>query len=243
MRQDSFIELIKSMIKDSGGSVDKINLEEFIEVANDSFLSPWNLWLGVNIQKSPLDLMILQEIMFEKRPDTVIECGTAYGGSAYYMAHLMDLMSINGKIITIDKQEDPPDDPNSKKELVKIGRKTTLMDVSLHKTQIRPKHPKIKYIHSDCLTAKLPKLGNKTMVVLDCDHTAGHVYKELEKFAPMVTIGQYIIVEDTVVHDKIKGPVAAVKKFLGTNKNFVTDPSREKFQLSSNHGGYLLRVS
>lgn len=210
-----FNEVIKLIVKRSGGSMDKINLEEFIEPITYSFMLDSNSWLGVNIQKNPLDLMILQEILFEKRPDTIIECGTAYGGSAYYMACLMDLMNIDGKIFTID-----------------------------HDVCQRPVHPKIEYIHSDCLAAYIPKKKEgKTMLILDCDHSGGHVYAELEKFSSMVTPGQYIIVEDTDEPDRSNGPTAGIVSFLVNNKNFVIDKSREKYGVSSNPGGYLLRTS
>lgn len=211
-----------------------------MESINHSFiLIPWNYWLGVRIQKNPLDLMILQEIMFEKKPDTIIECGTAYGGSAYYMAHLMDLMKIDGKVITIEREiyQLPP---FPKKELIKVNGKVLTFDSDVYQM---PVHPKIQYIHSDCLTANIPKLGSKTMLILDCDHSADHVYKELDRFSNMVTLGQYIIVEDTDAPDKENGPAGAIQKFLSTNKHFVVDKSREKFEVSSNIGGYLLRVS
>lgn len=243
MKQDRFIKVIKSMIKESDGSVDKVNMDKFMELMNDSFIFPWNSWLGVIIQKSPLDLMILQKIMFEKRPDTIIECGTGDGGSAYYMASLMDLINIDGKIITIDNLEYLPIEAYPKKDLITIGRKVVAVDIDLYQARTRPKHPKIEYIYSDCLTSDISKQGDRTMVILDCDHSASHVYAELEKFSRMVSIGQYIIVEDTVIPDKSNGPAGAVKIFLSTNKNFIADKSREKFGISSNPGGYLLRVS
>jgi cephalosporin hydroxylase len=58
-------------------------------------------WMGILLQKFPTDLWIYQEIFYELRPDLIIETGTLYGGSAYYMAHLCDVLG-NGKIITID---------------------------------------------------------------------------------------------------------------------------------------------
>src|SRR3989344_1544195 len=231
-------KIIKSTIKASGGSVDKINLKKFMHSINDSFIfNPWNYWLGVRIQKNPLDMMILQEIMYEKRPDTIIECGTAYGGSAYYMATLMDLIGIDGKIITIDHHEYPtPTYP--KKDFIKTDGKIVVVDLDLYQTRT---HPKIEYIHADCLVADMPKLGAITMVILDCDHSAAHVYAELEKYSRMVTVGQYIIVEDTVIPDKSNGPAGAVEKFLSKNKKFIADKAREKYEISSNPGGDLVR--
>ncbi len=138
-----FNETIKSIVELSEGSSDKINLEKFMERLSHSFIfTPWNYWMGVKILKNPLDLMILQEMIFEKKPDTIIECGTAWGGSAYYMAHLMDLMNIDGKIITIDQEKFPLiPDPEIEYQLY----------------QQHPVHPKIKYLHSNCLTAKIAK--------------------------------------------------------------------------------------
>lgn len=235
-----FNKIIKSIIELSGGSIDKINLEDFMEEISHSFMhTPDNYWLGVRIQKNPLDLMILQEIMFEKRPDTIIECGTLYGGSAYYMAGLMDLMKIDGQVITIDCHDHQPL-PRPQKDLVNIDGKIVTVDCDVY---TMPVNPKIKCIHSNCLTADMPKFGSRTMVILDCDHSSEHVYAELEKFSGMVSLGQYIIVEDTDAPDKINGPAGAVKKFLSNNKNFVVDRNREKYEVSSNPGGYLLRVS
>lgn len=235
----NFLEILEDLVKESGGSLDKINLKRYIEDFNRSFVvTPWNYWLGVRILKNPFDLMTLQEIIFEKKPDTIIETGTAFGGSSYYMACLMDLIKIDGKIITIDNQVyETPGHP--KKDLINMDGKVVTLDYDEYNS---PVHPKIEYIHSDCLTAKIPKREGKTMVVLDCDHSLDHVYKELVKFSGMVTLGQYIIVEDTD-EDQGEGAGVAVEMFLAKNKNFIVDKSREKFGITNNPGGYLLKIA
>ena len=155
------------------------------------------------------------------------------------MACLMDLMKIDGRIVTIDSNlYQKPVYP--KTDLVNIDGKIITVNGNLFPT---PDHPKIEYIRSDCLITDIPKRGSRTMLILDCDHNATHVYKELEKYSSMVTLGQYIIVEDTDAPDKNSGPAAAVKRFLSKNKNFMVDKSREKYGVSSNLGGYLLRIS
>lgn len=238
----NFEKVINSIIKTSGGSPDKINLSDFMERINHCFaFAPLNYWLGVTIMKNPLDLAVLQQIMFDKRPDTIIECGTAYGGSAYFMACMMDLMGIDGQVITIDHEPDQ----------TRIYHKTDFIDINgqsvsfdIQKEFKKPAHPKIGYVISNCLRARLPKTGSKTMVVLDCHHSASHVYKELEKYSQLVSPGQYLIVEDTDARGLSGGgPKAAAARFLKKNKKFMADKSREKYGISSNIGGFLIRIS
>ena len=81
------------------------------------------------------------------------------------------------------------------------------------------------------------------MVILDSDNSAEYVYAELKKFSKIASIGQYIIVANMILQEEDGGPAGAVKKFLKEKKNFVVDKSREKFAISSNPGGYLLRIS
>lgn len=235
----NFDQVIADIVDQSGGSINKVNLGKFRESLNHSLIfNPANRWLGTIIQKNPLDLMVLQEIIYDKRPNTIIESGTLYGGSAYFMACLMDLIGIDGKVITIDKNAPEPL-AYPKKDLLKVDAQLANIDVYDYKI---PKHPKIKYIHSDCLSAKLPKLGSKTLIILDCDHSSDHVYAELQRFTPLVTTGQYIIVEDTDAPRKNAGPAAAISKFLKENNDFVVDKQRQKYGISSNIGGYLLKV-
>src|SRR5262245_66493979 len=75
-------------------------------------------WMKVPCEKCPLDLWIYQEIISEIRPDLIIETGTRFGGSALFMAHILDLLG-KGEIITID----------------------------IDSTLSRPIHPRIKYVH------------------------------------------------------------------------------------------------
>ncbi len=188
----------------------------------------WNntLWFGVPIGKCPTDLWTYQEIMFETRPDVIIECGTGTGGGALYLAQHCDLMG-NGRIITIDITEQPN----------------------------TPDHKRITYITgSSIATQTLQRIKelisstDKVLVILDSDHSKNHVLQELNSYSELVTLGSYIIVEDTIIgghpvkpHRK-PGPMEAVKEFIKTNENFIIDKSREKFYLTFNRNGYLKKV-
>jgi cephalosporin hydroxylase len=81
-------------------------------------------------------------------------------------------------------------------------------------------------------------VGNsKLMVILDSDHTAEHVLAELRAYAPMVAVGNYVIVQDVWV-----GPGVAVHKFLRENKHFEADRTRERFLITNCERGFLKRV-
>lgn len=184
-------------------------------------------WLGVRALKCPLDLWIYQELLEELRPQLIIETGTADGGSAYFLASMCDLLGA-GDIVTIDIESNPA----------------------------RPVHPRVTYIHGSSVDpeviaqvrARLPISGN-VLVILDSDHRAPHVERELSLYAGMVTAGSYLIVEDTCVNnhpiapDFGPGPMEAVTAFLTGNDQFVVDESRQKFHLTFNPRGYLRRVS
>ena len=85
------------------------------------------------------------------------------------------------------------------------------------------------------------------MVILDSDHSRDHVLRELELYAPFVTRGCYLVVEDTNVngHPVVPGfgpgPMEAVTAFLRTAADFTVDHAREKFMLTFNPSGYLRR--
>ena len=183
-------------------------------------------WMNVPCQKCPLDLWIYQEIFAELKPDLIIETGTYYGGSALYMAHVLDALGM-GEIITIDVLDRAP----------------------------RPVHPRITYITGSSADADLIQglLGKRPdevrLVILDSDHSKNHVLEELRIFSPYVSVGSYLIVEDTNINGHPTypgfgaGPHEAVDDFLQANPNFVVDSCREKFLMTFNPGGFLKRIS
>lgn len=183
-------------------------------------------WLGVKSWKLPLDMWIYQEILFDVKPDVVIECGTYKGGSAYYFATLFDMMK-KGRVITIDIAKQPD----------------------------LPQHPRITYLLGSSTAPEivkqvksLVKPGERVLVALDSDHHKDHVLNEMRIYGAMVPTGSYMVVEDTNVngHPVYKefgpGPMEAVNAYLGENNNFVIDVEREKFGLTFNPRGYLRRV-
>ncbi len=182
-------------------------------------------WFGYRTIKSPLDLWTYQEILVETRPDLVVECGTRFGGSAYYIASILDLIG-QGQVLTVD----------------------------IDAMKGRPVHRRIRYVHGSstdpAIVAQVRAAaeGKRVMVILDSDHAAAHVADELAAYHDLVTIGCYLIVEDTNVNghpvrpDFGPGPMEALDAFLAGRDDFVSDLDRERFLLTMNPRGFLRRV-
>ena len=183
-------------------------------------------WLGVKVYKCPLDPWVYQEIIYETRPDIIIETGTASGGGALFLASICDLLG-KGEVISID----------------------------IEKKESRPEHPRLKYIlgssTSKEIVEKVEMLirgKDRIMAILDSDHHKGHVLRELKIYSKFVTKESYLILEDTNINGhpvKPKfgaGPMEAVNAFLKINDDFVIDRSREKFYLTFNPDGYLKKI-
>ncbi len=182
-------------------------------------------WLGSQALKNPLDLWVYQEIMAETRPDVVVETGTYRGGSAHFLATVCDLLG-SGEVVSIDIERLRED---------------------------YPKHPRITYLAGRSSTdpgvvAEVRERveGRRMLIVLDSDHSQGHVEAELEAYAPLVPVGCYLIVEDSNIgqirKDLLPGPLEAVETFLTRTNEFEIDRDREKFLLTFNPSGYLKRV-
>jgi cephalosporin hydroxylase len=208
-----------------GGTSLSSVVDRFFHLYFDSRVWQNTYWLGHPIVKNPFDMVNLQEIMFEIKPDVIVECGTFRGGSALFMATLCDLIG-KGRIITIDRFVHEP----------------------------RPGHARITYLTADSASQQarewvdtLIAPGEVVLVILDSDHSEAHVTGELHNFHSLVTVGSYLIVEDTcvghpVLPELLPGPMEAVEKFMAHNDSFVIDTSRHKFHMTFNPNGYLRKV-
>ena len=184
------------------------------------------LWQGVATLRCPFDLWLYQEIIHESRPDLIVETGTASGGGALYLASLCEMIQ-HGQVVSIDIRHPP-----------------TL-----------PKHARLSYLTGSSVAAEVvasvasrAKSAKQVLVILDSDHTMPHVLSELRAYAPLVRIGGYLIVEDTIVNGHPlraefgPGPMEAVEQFLEECPVWTVDRSKEKFLLSFNRNGYLKRI-
>jgi cephalosporin hydroxylase len=183
-------------------------------------------WLGTPILKSPLDCWVYQEMIHELRPDLIIETGTDLGGSALFLASICDAVG-HGRVISVDIRADA-----------------------------RVDHPRITLVVGDSVSSQVLDqvrsqiaTSTKTLVILDSDHHAPHVRRELEAYHGFVTPGSYMIVEDTnvnghpVMPEHGPGPFEAVQDFLSDHPDFQIDKSREKFLMTYFPSGFLKRVA
>lgn len=182
-------------------------------------------WLGYPMLKSPLDLFKYHNIIYDVKPDVIVECGTWRGGSALFYASILDQLN-HGIVITID-----------------------VFTWSLH-----PRHDRIFYINKSSVDEETAGMVNiytsqspRVLVSLDSDHSKEHVLKEMDIYGPMVTPGSYMVVEDTNIHghpirmDLPEGPWEAVHEWLPNHPEFVIDHNVQP-AYTNNPDGWLRKV-
>lgn len=197
-------------------------------------------WMGRPIIQYPQDMMAMQEIIWDIKPDLIIETGIAHGGSIIYYASLLELIG-KGKVLGID------------------------IDIREHNRVEIEKHPMSKRITMvqgssidiDIIDLVKPYAKDQevVMVCLDSNHTHDHVLKELELYSQFVTPGSYLIAFDTIVEDLPSetykdrpwsvgdNPKTAVHEFLKNNNAFIIDEHIDnKLLVSVAPNGYLKRI-
>lgn len=216
-----------------------LDVELFTESDKYGFSYFWT-WLGLPIIQSPIDVLVLQEVIWQTKPDLIIETGVARGGSIVFFASMLQLLGA-GEVVGID------------------------IDIRAHNRAAIEDHPfanRVRLLEGSSVdgeivaeVAAMAQQRERVMVVLDSNHTHEHVLQELHAYAPMVTPGCYLVVADTIVESippqlhrprpwgPGDSPATAVAEFLAANSEFAVDEDVDaKLLLTSNRGGYLRRV-
>lgn len=184
-------------------------------------------WFGVGVKKCPLDLWIYQEILDEVRADVIVETGTRFGGSAFFLSSICDLLG-RGRVVTVDI-EHSDDRPSHDRITYMTGSSTDPSTVEKVRSEIGE--------------------NDNVLVILDSDHSRDHVLEEMRLYGPIVTKGSYLIVEDSNVNGNPvrpnfgPGPMEAIDTFLLDGDDFAVDDAREKFFMTFNPRGYLRRMT
>lgn len=202
-------------------------------------------WMGRPIIQYPQDIVAMQEIIWDIKPDLIIETGIAHGGSLIYYASILELLSISklgeGSILAVD------------------------IDIREHNRKEIESHPMFKRIEMIEGSSVSPEIideikkkavgKNKVLVLLDSNHTHQHVLEELEAYAPLVSKGSYCVVFDTFIEDMPDGsypdrpwgqgdnPKTAVWKYLENHPEFEIDKSiQNKLLITVCPDGYLKKI-
>jgi len=212
--------------------------------------------LGRPIIQYPQDMVAIQELIWDIKPDLIIETGIAHGGSLVLSASMLALLDIAEAInsgITINPKE-------SKRKVLGID-----IDIRTHNREAIEAHPmtsRIQMIQGSSIASEVIDqihaiAGNysRVLVFLDSNHTHAHVLAELEAYAPLTSVGSYCVVFDTVVEDMPKemfpdrpwgpgnNPKTAVWEYLKTHTEFEIDKSiQNKLLLTVAPDGYLKRI-
>jgi cephalosporin hydroxylase len=242
MDNKTFFKENQKMVKSMGENSSLKELtQEWFNKASEFEYSYHFTWMGVPIIQFPQDIVATQEIVWNIKPDLIIETGVARGGSVLFYASLLELIG-NGEVLGID------------------------IDIREHNYNVIRNHPmfsRVSLLQGSSISGEIfekvreKAINAKTiMVILDSNHTHEHVIEELKLYSPLVTKGSYLIVFDTVVEDmpsdynwngrpwgKGNNPKTAVHEFLKEHPEFEIDMDiQHKLLITVAPDGYLKRV-
>ena len=212
-------------------------------------------WMGRPIIQFPQDIVAVQELIWQVKPDLVIETGIAHGGSLILSASMLALIDLSEAI-----ERGTPIDPKlSKRKVLGLD-----IDIRAHNRAAISRHPmasRIEMIEGSAIAPEViakvrtaAERYKRILVFLDSMHSHAHVLAELEAYAPLVSVGSYCVVFDTVIEDmpadsfpdrpwhKGDNPKTAVRTYLNGHPEFEVDKSIDrKLLITAVTDGFLRR--
>ena len=199
-------------------------------------------WLGIPIIQFPTDIVLMQELLWRLRPDWIVECGVAHGGSAVFYASLCELAG-KGRVLGIDVEIRKHN--RAALEAHPLAHRIELIEGS-STSQETFERVRRRVAGSGCV-----------VVTLDSNHCTDHVLAELRLYEQLVTPGSYLIVNDThlegigwirqnlwnrIFHPELGiGPLTAVHQFIRSTTDFAIDSTLPRSYLSCSPSGFLKR--
>lgn len=227
------------LILDEQGVVRELELytdEAFELLSHEWVRLGWNQkypytfsWMGRPVIQLPEDMIRIQEVIYQVKPDVVIETGVAHGGSLIYYASLFKAMG-KGRVVGVDIEIRPHNRKAIEAHelfgyITLIEGSSVAEDVLAQvKAQVKP--------------------GETVLVILDSNHTYAHVAEELRQYSPLVTPGSYIVSTDGVMRDLTDvprgnpgwgkdNPSQAALDFAEGNPQFIVEQPAWPFNESS----------
>ena len=195
-------------------------------------------WLGRPVIQFPMDIVAVQELLWKVRPDVVVETGVAHGGSLVLSASILQLIG-TGKVVGVD---------------IEI-RKHNRAAIEAHPLAHRIELIEGSSVDEGTMTAVRRAVGDaKTVLVfLDSNHSAAHVFRELELYGALVTPGSYLVAHDGAqawVSEIPRGkaewcednPLVAIHRYLAEHPEFTNEPHWTRLGITSSPGGWLRRA-
>jgi cephalosporin hydroxylase len=238
----AFVEERKERIRTNGSNESLKSAAKAFNDASNSAQYSYNFsWMGRPIIQYPQDMIAMQELIWDIKPDLIIETGIAHGGSLIYYASLLEMLG-EGIVLGID------------------------IDIRPHNRKQIESHPmfkRIKMIEGSSIdntiisqVEEIAREKNRILVCLDSNHTHDHVLQELELYSNFVSKGSYMVVFDTIVEDLPENyfkekrpwgvgdnPKTAVHEFLKKTDDFIIDYDIDnKLLISVAPEGYLKRI-
>ena len=195
-------------------------------------------WLGRPVIQFPQDIVAIQELVWQIKPEAVVETGVAHGGSLVLSASCLEVLGGEGRVLGID------------------------IDIRPHNRRAIEAHPlshRIELLEGSSIDERLfarveqfCRGRRRVLVILDSNHTHEHVLRELELYSRLVRQGSYLVVMDTIIEDmpadsfpdrpwsRGNNPKTAVREFLQSNRRFEIDRELEaKLQITVAPDGWL----
>lgn len=223
---------------DAGKEIVRHSLEtaEAFELMNKAWLrASWDVkyiysfaWMGRPMIQLPEDMMRIQEVIWDIKPDVVVETGVAHGGSLIFYASLFKAMD-KGRIIGVEV------------ELRAHNRK------AINDHMLREYITIVEGSSIDPETVAEVKSHIKedetVLVMLDSNHTKEHVLEELRHYGPMISVGSYIVAADGIMEQVAGGPRTkpewvesnpkqAALAFVAENDDFIIEEPKWPFNES-----------
>ncbi|MDA0238007.1 MAG: cephalosporin hydroxylase family protein [Verrucomicrobia bacterium] len=213
-------------------------------------------WMGRPIIQTPIDMVAMQELIWQVKPDLIIETGIAHGGSLIFSASilaLLDLWDATESGTSINPKE-------SKRKVLGID-----IDIRAHNRAAIEAHPmasRIQMVQGDSTAPEvidqvrnIAKDYERILVCLDSNHTHEHVLAELQAYAPLTSAGSYCVVFDTILEDMPtdmfpdrpwgpgNNPKTAVWEYLKNHPEFEIDNSiQDKLLITVAPDGFLKKT-